>query len=386
MKTSIKLGLLLIALAALVTGCAKCGDGVCQNREAKKANCPVDCAEKPTNYTLKSLKIIKESGGNLDWHHENNLIAYSKLQSDGYYDVHLMKPDGSSDKCLTCNKPELPGRHTGGAVWHPSGDYLIFQAQKKSAPKTTDTKCTPGAGMLNDFYVITADGKQSWLLYAVRDEVSAHAAGVLHPHFSPDGKKLIWSERTRDNGRLFGEWVIKIADFSFEANTPKVSNIKTLSPGTRTAFFETHSFSPDGTKFLFTGTQDGPLEIYEMELTTEKVKRLTTDAESWDEHAHYSPDGTKIVWMSSKGLKYKSNPFELETEFWIMDADGTNKRQLTYLHDPSHEHYMTSDSGFVVAADSCWGPLGKHIMALVITADPNTDKRHEGRLVMLEFE
>ena len=124
-------------------------------------------------------------------------------------------------------------KHIGQPAWHPSGKLIVIQAQKAHVPGYADTKCTPGAGALNDLWIITPDGKRVWKINAVRDEVSKNAAGVLHPHFSHDGTKLFWAERVGDNG---------------------------------SSFFESHNFSPNDQYVLFTGNQDGPLEIYEMKV------------------------------------------------------------------------------------------------------------------------
>jgi Tol biopolymer transport system component len=114
------------------------------------------------------------------------------------------------------------------------------------------------------------------------------------------------------------------------------------------------------------------------------VKRLTHhSAYTWDEHAHYSPDGKKIIWMSSKGLRFTVKPFFLEAEFWMMSRDGTNKQQLTWFHTPNHPHYL--DKPFAVAADFDWSPDGSQIAGLVLTNRPETRKRGSGINVLIEL-
>jgi Tol biopolymer transport system component len=46
---------------------------------------------------------------------------------------------------------------------------------------------------------------------------------------------------------------------------------------------------------------------------------------------HYSPKGDWIVWMSSKGLPFRTRPFEVEAEYWLMRADGSAKQQITWF-------------------------------------------------------
>src|SRR5688500_7646941 len=77
------------------------------------------------------VATLKESGGRVDWSWTSNLIAFDRLGDDGYYGVYTMKPDGSNETCLTCEKAGIiPGKHKGNPAWHPSGDYLVFQAEK----------------------------------------------------------------------------------------------------------------------------------------------------------------------------------------------------------------------------------------------------------------
>ncbi len=366
-----------------------CGDGICQRWEQRRNSCPEDCKnDEKAPISLKNvieIKTLTENGGHLAWNKKNNLIAFDRLGSDGYFDLWIMDAQGKNQVCLTCNQPQLPNRHTGQPDWHPSGKLLIIQAQKNLGTRKYDSKCVPGAGLLNDLWVITADGKKAWKLHSVRSDLSKDSAGVLHPHFSHDGLKLLWSERLRGNGRPFGEWILRIADFTFdERQGPSLGKIRDYNPGGRSSFFESHGFSPDDKYILFTGNQDGPLEIYEMELETGAVKRLTNNSKGiWDEHAHYSPDGTKIVWMSSRGLRCEVKPFYLQTEFWIMDRDGSNKQRLTYFHNSGHPHYLGRK--WAVAADFDWNKDGSQIVGLVITNSPDSKKRGSGINVLINL-
>jgi Tol biopolymer transport system component len=329
-------------------------------------------------------ETLLQDGGHLAWSKANNMIAFDRLGDDGWFDLWIMNADGTNQTCLTANHPVLPDKHIGQPAWHPSGKFMVIQVMKPHVPDYAENKCRPGAGALNDLWIITEDGKSCWKIHAVRDEVSKDSAGVLHPHFSHDGKKLFWSERIKYNSRPFGEWILRIADFSFtERKGPVLGKIRDYNPGNRSSFFESHSFSPDDRYVLFTGNQDGPLEIYEMEVDTGNTSRLTHHSVyTWDEHAHYSPNGNKIIWMSSRDVRFEVDPFYLEAEFWIMNRDGSNKQRLTWFHQPGHPHYLDRD--FAVAADFDWNPDGKQIAGLVITHEPDTDKRGSGIVFLID--
>jgi len=121
-----------------------------------------------------------------------------------------------------------------------------------------------------------------------------------------------------------------------------------------------------------------------MHVGTGAVKRLTVHSACiWDEHAHYSPDGKKIIWMTSKGLRFTVKPFFLETEFWMMNRNGTHQQQITWFHSPQHPHYLNKP--FAVTADFDWSPSGTQIAGLVLTNMPNTGKRGSGINVLIDL-
>lgn len=339
----------------------------------------------PSGKRMAGISVLTNDGGHLSWSKKLNKIAFDRLGRDGYFDLWVMNPDGTGQKNLTADHPLLPNRHIGQPAWHPAGQLIVIQAQKAHVPRYADTRCTPGAGALNDLWIITADGKRAWKIHEVSGEVSKDAGGVLHPHFSHDGTKLFWAERLRSNGRPFGEWILRIADFRFDQyRGPQLGEIRDYNPGGRSSFFESHNFSPDDHHVLFTGTQDGPLEIYEMTVNSGESRRLTHHTQRvWDEHAHYSPDGQQIVWMSSKNLRFEVKPFNLQTDFWKMDRNGAHKQRLTWFHAPNHPHFL--DREFAVAADFDWSPDGSQLAALVITNRPETRKRGSGIIVLIDL-
>ena len=48
--------------------------------------------------------------------------------------------------------------------------------------------------------------------------------------------------------------------------------------------------------------------------------RLTDNEWAWDHHPSWSPDGSQILFSSNRGGM---------RQLWIMDADGSNQRQVT---------------------------------------------------------
>jgi TolB protein len=80
-------------------------------------------------------------------------------------------------------------------------------------------------------------------------------------------------------------------------------------------------WSPDGVHIAFVSQESGGDEIYVVDRNTKVEKRLTNNTWEWDKHPTYSPDGTQIVFWSNRDTQRK--------QLWIMNADGSNPRNLS---------------------------------------------------------
>lgn len=400
---------------------ALCGDSICQYWEDRKGTCPADCvpieppkitppimepasptepSEEPTEpstFAIKSMKVIKNYAKSVDWHHEKNLILTARIGLDGYYDIMALTPDGNTQTCLTCNQTKIPQKHIGGASWHPSGNWIVFTAEKDEVPddEELDFQAIPGRGLNNDLFVMNSSATGFWKIHELPLTVDVDIPAVIHPQFSHDGTKLLWAERLGQSRRPllgWGEWALKLADFSVTNSEPKISNIQTLQLGEQVEFYESHAFSADDTKIMFSGNLQkdqyaSGLDIYEHTLGTNTLTRLTDTMEDWDEHSHWSPDGDRIAWMSSEGLgiefpDQKDWHLYLKSELWMMNADGTNRTQLTHFNTEGYPEFKDVDQ--VIIGDSSWGPNGELVMALAYTGAGGQLGGRE--LIIVEFE
>ncbi len=251
-------------------------------------------AETPITFLLRD-DVVR-----VDWHSDGR-IAFDRLVN-GWFQVWTMEDNAMHQKCLTCGKG-FPKLHNGNPAWHPSGQYIVYQSldDKIKLPfwgSLYKLYTGPGAGVNNNIWVVAANGKGAWQLTDL-----GKGKGVLHPHFSHDGTKLLWAEMTDTKPMPTGQWVMRLADFSESGNRPVISNIRTLTPGDM-QWYETHSFSPDDAEILFTGLRKDKkskhFDIYKYNPADETLTVLTDETkEIWDEHAQFSPDGSKIIWMSS---------------------------------------------------------------------------------------
>lgn len=302
--------------------------------------------------------------GRLDWSLSNGLIAFDKRGVDKFYDVYVMAPDGSNERCLTCDIPGLPKENIGQPAWHPNGRYLVFQATMDDHPPFKSPlgylATNPGSGTFNELWIMDIKTKK---VAKITDLPSDPNLGTLHPHFSVDGKKLSWSQMYRKAGLLAknalkGYWRLHIADFSVQNGVPVISNEKTYEPGIP-GMYENHGFSTDGTKIIFQSNMEADsrkneTDLWQLNLVTNKLEKLTET--HFNEHGIYSPDGKIIAFMSSVGNENEG------TDWWIMNPDGSCKKRLTYYNDPTHKDYQGHP---VLCADLTWSPDGNSFLGYV---------------------
>lgn len=327
--------------------------------------------------SVKNITIIRDRDRTLDWSHESGLIAFSLLGDDGYYDVATMNADGSDLRCLTCDNPNLPNKHISNPDWHPSGEYIVVQVEKLDHFGSSFYS-TPGIGFNCDLWVISNDGHDYYQLTNLVTKLdyldTNKTTGVLHPHFSHDGNKLLWGQLKEPiPGRAGGgDWELKMADFIVEEDSIYLENIETFTPGVQTYWYESHGFSVNDEKIIFScsllsSQDDSGMDIYTLNYLSGELEQLTNSFSVWDEHAQYSPDGSKIVWISSV------NDFDpgdwrgtMKTEYFIMDSDGANKTQLTFFNTAVHPHYSIFNGARVICADSAWNAEGNKIIASIV--------------------
>ena len=188
--------------------------------------------------------------------------------------------------------------------------------------------CTRGD--FNQLCTINADGTG----FQQMTEVEAHN---YYPVYSPLGGSIVYS--SNQNGGVFDLFLFIFEGQRLIRLTEAIGNV--VSP----------SFSPDGTTILFANrAAEGPTSLWTIENTGENSKLLyagpnTIVAADW------SPDGNTIAFAMAVN---QPDAYEV----FLMGADGSNVRQLTY-----------GLAGIGGSLD--WSPDGKY---LLIYAGPQGDK------------
>ena len=150
-------------------------------------------------------------------------------------------------------------------------------------------------------------------------------------------------------------WAIYPTYDIYQANADG-SDIKPLT--TTPGYDAEATISPDGKKIIFTSMRDGDLDLYVMDTNGKNVKRLTNEL-GYDGGAFFSPDNKQIVYRSfhpktdAEIARYKDRLAHdlIEPtvfEVWVMNVDGTNKRQVTKLNAASFAPFFTPDGKKII--------------------------------------
>jgi Tol biopolymer transport system component len=244
-------------------------------------------------------------------------------------EIWAMDADGAHQTRLI---PSSNGFQSWNAVWSPDGSQFAFTrlVQGSHPPIFRPPEDA-------DIWVAAADGTQA------RSVVTRPGWQWL-PHWSPDGRWLVYTDEPEGGpwavsgpsgplGGLLGPGslaggstpVRQGADiWRVRADGTSLPERLTDAPGAERAA----SYSPDGSQLVFDSTRDKNTEVYIMDADGSNQRQLTwSDASSEgvaaDWGATFSPDGTQIAFNSGR-----TGDFEI----WVMGVDG---RGLTRIgHDP----------------------------------------------------
>jgi len=185
--------------------------------------------------------------------------------------------------------------------------------------------------------------------------------------------------------------VIKIADFVGGAS-PGLKNIQTLAPGEQDCFYETHDFSGDERTVAFFRQPEERTTHTGWISTRWILPAENHSADSYrrrlDEHAHYSPDGGKIAWMSSTGLDIDYGRRKAKVRLGTSTSRRSCGSWMPTLQPQAIDafqhagHAENIQGARCIVSDSTWAPDGKSICACVAWVK---GRGHGVRLVRIEL-
>lgn len=339
---------------------------------------PARIAERP----VVAVEILERNGGRPEFSAQGDWIAFDRTGSDGRYDIHLLRVDTGAVRCLTCEVYDLRKANNLSPTWHPSGRYVIFQAQslaKRLGLDATDL-VTPDRGAHAELFIIRVDGKAYW-------QLSRSTGAVLDPRVSHEGDKLAWSERIGKGGDgHWGAWTLRLARIDVDGKIPHLGRVQSFRPGDQPALIVPHGFAPDDRRVLLSGNlEEGQREsgsdLYLFDPDSKQLQRLTHTRNNWDVHASFAPDGETIAWTSTAEIvgapaHGSGLPPHLRRDLWLMRSDGSDKSRLTYFNGSGAPEGL----GQAYVGDFSWSPDGESIVAHVISGSEKREDLYRVKL------
>ncbi|GAB4315569.1 MAG: hypothetical protein Kow0074_03220 [Candidatus Zixiibacteriota bacterium] len=256
------------------------------------------------------------------------------------------------------------GGENAEAYFNAAGDRLIFQSTRG------DYDC-------DRIFTMNIDGSD------VR-QVSVPGGVTTCAFFAPDTSRIIYcstylvDDSCPPKPSYEKGYVWKLHEgydvFAADADGSNVVRL-TDTPG----YDAEAVFSPDGSRILFTSVRDGDLELYSMNPDGSDQTRLTHEI-GYDGGGFYSPDGRQIVYRAhhpkteEEIADYQSLIAEAlirpsKLEIFVMNADGTNRRQVTDNGAANFCPYFHPNGQQIIFASNMDDPRGRNFELYLINID-----------------
>jgi dipeptidyl aminopeptidase/acylaminoacyl peptidase len=230
----------------------------------------------------------------------NGRIAF--VRSD---DIWTVNPDGSDERNLTQTglREEYPD-------WSPDGTELVFARGSSTG------------GCCRQLWRMNADGTNQRAITSGDD--------ATMPSWSPDGRRLAYASVSGNRVHIA---TVDASDGSGQtAVTPVGGAGSDINP----------KWSPDGARILFaSNTGGGNFVIYTVSEDGSDQQRVSSSV-GVNTDADWSPDGHRIAFVYNPNSAYNRDPDPrcdpsmypfassyCYAQIWVMNADGSNRAQLT---------------------------------------------------------
>src|SRR6201988_361170 len=256
------------------------------------------------------------------------------------------------------------GGENAEAYFSSDGKQLIFQSTRD------------GRGC-DQIYTMNIDGSNVKL-------ISNGDGRTTCSYFFPGQKRILYSSThlgdkqcpPRPDSSKGYVWAV-YPTFDIFTARPDGSDLKQL---TNTPGYDAETtISLDGKKLVFTSMRDGDLDIYTMDADGKNVRRLTNEL-GYDGGPFWSYDGKQIVYRANHPQtdQQKSDYTELlkqslirptTLEIWVMNADGSNKRQVTSNGKAKFGPYFFRDGKRIIFASNMDDPRQRNFDLYKINVD-----------------
>ena len=259
---------------------------------------------------------------------DGKLIAYTVTSVDREADkrhtsIWMVNWEGTQNLRLTygpesCSSPR----------WSPDGRYLAFVSSRPPDGKS-------------QVWLLDRRGGEARQLTKVKESLSDYT-------WSPDGKRLLLEMSPGDEDNS--------ASAPSPGATPKVS---------KPIVIDRYHFKEDGDGYLTAASNN---QLYLFDVETEKLDPLTTDRKFNDSHPVWSPDGSRIAYISN----HATDPDKSDTdEIFLLDTrPGATPQKLPNAYQPGGQ--------------LAWSPDGK-LLAYLAGLEPKYTAYNLNRLAIMSL-
>lgn len=249
------------------------------------------------------------------------------------------------------------GGKNAEAYFSFDGDRLIFQSTKDPVSQTLQD--------CYQMYVMDLNGENIY-------RVSTGYGGTTSGYFFPGGRRVLFSS-SHIAGLQCPPKPQRDARYRWPLDDYEIFSVKIdgreLQRLTHSHGYDAEAtLSPNGRTIVFTSVRDGDIDLYTMRTDGTGVKRLTTDV-GYEGGAFFSPDSKRIVYRA----QHPKTPEELKAykdllaknliepgnlEIFVMNADGSGKRQVTSNGASNFAPYFHVDGRRIIYSSNVSGPSG----------------------------
>jgi TolB protein len=250
------------------------------------------------------------------------------------------------------------------AYFSADGRRLIFQATR------------PGVNACDQIFTMDAEGRDVRMVSTGRGRTTC-------AYFFPAGDRILYSSThehspecpappDRSQGYVWG-----LDPYDIYTARPDGSDLRRIT--THDGYDAEATISPDGSRIVFTSTRDGDIDIYTMNADGSDVRRLTHEV-GYDGGAFFSADGSKIVYRSAhprtaedtadfRRLLTRNVVRAGPLDIMIMDADGSNKRRVLSNGAANFAPFMHPDGRRIIFSSNMADPRGRNFDLWIVNLD-----------------
>ena len=232
-----------------------------------------------------------------------NCVKNGKIAFKRSGDIFTINSDGTNQTNITNNAAADDAPN-----YSPDGSLIVFTSNRDGN---------------NEIYRMNADGSNPLRL-------TNDAASDFSPYYSPDGATIVFVSTRDGNSEIY------------KMNADGTNQVRLTN---NTSSDTEPAFSPGGQKIVYVSSTAGPIKLFTMNADGSNPQSIPDSfgfAPSY-ERPSYSPDGTKIIFTYTS-----DSGFEVRVT-WTMNVDGTNR--VRFPADGSYGTY--SPDGTQVAYTCC---------------------------------